>query len=252
MPYPSYSCLNANSIGLSVNASQSSVIVHKDMVAVHVPISGLRPDVQICGNVRPSVLLHVSIPSVDGMGWRLIGSFEAACATEEVPLPADLRASSQRLLFRVEVDSFSEFRTGPLVIELSSSTHSNHVPTSSFVFPETNVSFPQVTSFPPSSTPTVFPSLFHVGISPPFGNLESTSVTVSTLFPNFISGVSSCSISYKTSNISHFDVRLVLGEFVDFEQLPGNNSAKVHVSAAVFLSPTSVLCFVPRSEFGSR
>ncbi len=85
-----------------------------------------------------------------------------------------------------------------------------------------------------------------------FGNLESTSVTVSTLFPNFISGVSSCSISYKTSNISHFDARLVLGEFVDFEQLPGNNSAKVHVSAAVFLSPTSVLCFVPRSEFGSR
>ena len=137
------------------------------------------------------------------------------------------------------------------MIELSPSTHSIHVPTSSFVFPETNVSFPQMTSFPPS-TSTVFPSAFHVGISPPFGNLESTSVTVSTLFPNFISGVSSCSISYKTSNISHFDARLVLGEFVDFEQLPGNNSAKVHVSAAVFLSPTSVLCFVPRSEFGSR
>jgi hypothetical protein len=155
-------------------------------------------------------------------------------------------------LFRVEVDSFSEFRTGPLVIELSPSIHFNQYPTSSFVFHETNVSFPQMTSFPPSSTPTVFPSLFHVGISPPFGNLESTSVTVSTLFPNFISGVSSCSISYKTSNISHFGARLVLGEFVDIEQLPGNHSAEVHVSAAVFLSPTSVLCFVPRSQFGSR
>jgi hypothetical protein len=98
--------LNANSIDLAVNASQSSVFVHEDIVAVHVPVSGLRPDVQICGNVRPSVLLYVSIPGGHGMGWRLIGSFDALCATEEVPLPADLRASSQRLMFRVEVDSF--------------------------------------------------------------------------------------------------------------------------------------------------
>jgi hypothetical protein len=186
------------------------------------------------------------------MSWRFIGSFEALCATEEVPLPADLRASSQRLLFRVEVDSFSEFRTGPLVIELSPSIFFTQVPSSSHGVPETNVSLPQVTSMSPAFSSSAFPSLVVVSVSPPFGSVESISVVVSTPFPNFISGVSTCSVSYEASNVSRFDSRLVLGDFVDFDQLPGSNYSNVHVSAAVFLSPTSVLCFVPRSEFGSR
>ena len=92
---------------LLVNASSTRIVVFEDSVSVQVAVVGLSPFVRVCGNVLPVVLVYVQATGGGASGWRLIGSFKA-CSSEQIRLSSVFRSVSGGLLFRLEVDAFSD------------------------------------------------------------------------------------------------------------------------------------------------
>jgi hypothetical protein len=83
---------------------------------------------------------------------------------------------------------------------LHSSSYSSDISPSSNPFPLTNVSFPAITSSVSSNIPSVVDSTLKVLVTPPFGGLYSEFVLVTTESPNFSNDLTSCSLSFLSSD----------------------------------------------------